>query len=535
MKKLLSLIFLTITLLTFIQAYDEPTTDSIQTTTLDTSFNIYDPTTITITSPEEIAYPKTSIKLLINLTQGSCDLTYSDTYLNSSTFWKIMDSDENQEPEEIILNEKYYTLCRKCSSYNRQKTFREGFHFLAISCLNRPYINATTGFLIDSTAPRIISQSPRNKQFTNGSEFSVKYTEDFQIKTTLSIFTINKTQEESKPKVELFGMTYCPYCAQAEKGILPVVNLLENKIDFKIRYIQYFMHGKKEEIETYRQICIREEESSKFLQYIECFVKDGNATRCLNYLNINVDDCMQNRALDYYQQDSILSTNYGIEGSPTLVINGKIVNEIDRSPAGFLQTICNTFETQPDECNEILSSTRPYPGFDEYSSTSTPTTEPSSGGGQGGYGTTPTTYSKQCDSGKNKECKFNINLKSLDNQDIFYMLSITDYGNRTISTRPTIIRVDTTLPIINNPSSFYTQKNKEITFKLNITEQNFEKITYLDNYEKVPKPKLLCTRLKNNLCEAKKFFTRGNHNLEIQILDKAGNNIQLKNIIFTTN
>ena len=59
----------------------------------------------------------------------------------------------------------------------------------------------------------------------------------------------NKTSEitkSDKPKVELFVMSYCPYGTQIEKGIIPAVQALGDKIDFNLKFVNYSMHGKKE-------------------------------------------------------------------------------------------------------------------------------------------------------------------------------------------------------------------------------------------------------------------------------------------------
>src|SRR3989344_4506953 len=45
-----------------------------------------------------------------------------------------------------------------------------------------------------------------------------------------------------KPGVELYVFTYCPYGLQMEKAVLPVVELLGDKINFRIRQIGA-MHG----------------------------------------------------------------------------------------------------------------------------------------------------------------------------------------------------------------------------------------------------------------------------------------------------
>ncbi len=184
--------------------------------------------------------------------------------------------------------------------------------------------------------------------------------------------------KSDKPKVELFIMTHCPYGTQAEKGILPVYELLGNKIDSNINFVHYFMHGETEEEETYRQICIREEQSDKYIDYLKCFLDgDGNADAsgyiangndpqtCIENAGIDetsLNECISERAEDYYAEESELSEGYGVQGSPTLVINGKQISS-SRSPAAYLETICSAFNDAPELCQEEVSSETPSPGF----------------------------------------------------------------------------------------------------------------------------------------------------------------------------
>ena len=178
--------------------------------------------------------------------------------------------------------------------------------------------------------------------------------------------------KSDKPKVELFVMSYCPYGTQAEKGIIPVFELLKDKIDSSIRFVHYVMHGDKETQENFRQICIREEQSDKFLNYLKCFLEDANYSKCLTEAGINtvsLEDCIENRVEDYYKVDSDLSQGYGVRGSPTLVINGQIISS-GRSSSAFLDTICSGFNDTPEECSEELSSNTPSPGFGYKYSTS---------------------------------------------------------------------------------------------------------------------------------------------------------------------
>ena len=60
-------------------------------------------------------------------------------------------------------------------------------------------------------------------------------------------------------------------------------------------------------------------------------------------------------------------------------------------------------------------------------------------------------------------------------------------------------------------------------FDFSVTEANFNEVSYIDWKDKNPKAKTLCSRLKNGICETKKSFSKGNHNLTVTVLDEAGN------------
>ncbi len=75
------------------------------------------------------------------------------------------------------------------------------------------------------------------------------------------------SQKSDKPVVELFVMSHCPYGTQIEKGILPAVEALGDKIDFQLKFCNYAMHGEKELKEQLTQYCIMETEPKKFNEY----------------------------------------------------------------------------------------------------------------------------------------------------------------------------------------------------------------------------------------------------------------------------
>jgi hypothetical protein len=186
--------------------------------------------------------------------------------------------------------------------------------------------------------------------------------------------------KSDKPEVELFVMSHCPYGTQIEKGMIPVLKLLGDKIDFDLRFVNYAMHGEVEITEQTRQYCIQKGQNNKLMPYLECFLADGDSDRCLTEANINkavLDACVEQADAEFKITENLadqsarfpkflvhddLNVKYGIGGSPGLVINGKQVSS-GRSPAALLATICNAFNNAPEECSQELDAATPSPGF----------------------------------------------------------------------------------------------------------------------------------------------------------------------------
>lgn len=187
-----------------------------------------------------------------------------------------------------------------------------------------------------------------------------------------------------KPKVELFVMAFCPYGTQIEKGMLPVVNTLKDKIDFQVKFCDYSMHGKQEIDEQLNQYCIETEQAGKYLSYLKCFLDAGKGADCLKSTGIDqtkMSACVaktdakfkvtanyndkttwlsgQYPLFDVYKDDN---TKYNVQGSPTLVING-VESSAGRDATSLLKAICGAFNTQPEECKTVLSTTAPSTGF----------------------------------------------------------------------------------------------------------------------------------------------------------------------------
>ncbi len=193
-------------------------------------------------------------------------------------------------------------------------------------------------------------------------------------------------QKTAKPAVELYVFTYCPYGTQSEKGIIPAVKLLGNKIDFKIRQIGA-MHGEHEKIEAQRQLCIDKQYPTKYIDYALAFALNseigacGSDAQCLEPLinaiytkfgitKSKIDACMKTDGATLYSAEVANSQSKGIGSSPTLVINGSTI-QANRDSASILKLICTGFTTVPAECNTVLSSTAPSAGFGQGTTSNT--------------------------------------------------------------------------------------------------------------------------------------------------------------------
>ncbi len=159
---------------------------------------------------------------------------------------------------------------------------------------------------------------------------------------------------------------------------------LGSKIDFKLKFCDYAMHGEKEVDEQLNQYCIQKEEPAKLQSYLKCFLEDGNSERCATAAGLNkskVKSCVASvdktfkvkekfkdqstwvsgrfPAFDVFKADN---EKYGVQGSPTLIINGQQVS-VGRDSASLLSAICSSFNSPPAECQKQLSSAAPSPGF----------------------------------------------------------------------------------------------------------------------------------------------------------------------------
>ena len=156
------------------------------------------------------------------------------------------------------------------------------------------------------------------------------------------------------------------------------------------------------------------------------------------------------------------------------------------------------------------------------------------GGGSGGGTKNPNASSDSADclpeERGRRECSFSINLTDYDGQEIKYWFNLSDILDNIVESKTKKINVDTTLPMINFFN--YTQNGRRVTFLFDVTEINFDEINYMDFNDKMPRWRRLCSKLKDNVCEKRKSFRKGERNVSIRVIDDANNIVEIKNIIF---
>jgi len=186
-----------------------------------------------------------------------------------------------------------------------------------------------------------------------------------------------KTEEipkTDKPVVDLFVMSFCPFGNQAENTLLPVYNLLKDKVNWNINYIVGVtgntvnsLHGQKEVDQDMREACVNEDYGlDKFWDFIT-YVNDncGSAGECwkeaANKAGISaekIQNCVDERGLELMKENAQESNEAGASGSPTMIINGVKTRTVYQygDSESYKETICSAFKNPPEECSETLDS-----------------------------------------------------------------------------------------------------------------------------------------------------------------------------------
>ncbi len=211
-------------------------------------------------------------------------------------------------------------------------------------------------------------------------------------KTTAANQTQNQTAsatvtKSAKANLEAFVVSSCPFGLQMQRAIAQAVKAVPSLAQsVTVRYIGSISGGKitsmhdsapggGEAQENLRQICIREEQPAKYWPYVSCYMQKatgtlpngmplGDSTSCQASTGVDtakLNACVSDpkRGLADAQKDFDLNTKYGVQGSPTLVLNGTTINESNyggRSADGVKSMVCAGLTSQSSFCSQKLDT-----------------------------------------------------------------------------------------------------------------------------------------------------------------------------------
>jgi len=131
-----------------------------------------------------------------------------------------------------------------------------------------------------------------------------------------------------------------------------------------------------------------------------------------------------------------------------------------------------------------------------------------------------------CESGTNGECVFSdVDLTDYDGQEIRYWFEVEDRAGNIDTSKEVVVTVDTSEPIVHFFD--YQIERRIVNFIFEIEDKNFDSVYYVDNRDIVPQEKTLCSRLNDGRCNVRKSFKKGMHDLEIYLMDKSGNQVEV--------
>lgn len=192
--------------------------------------------------------------------------------------------------------------------------------------------------------------------------------------TTPDTETPTEVPKSDKPKVELFIWGYCPYGVQAQGPMAEVAKLLKGSADFSA--VMYFDgHGAFETQENKIESCIQKLYPDKYWDYAAKFVTDvypvcsstrteecdkTESTKVMTSLGIDsakVFSCVSTDGAALIAAAAQRASSLGVSGSPSIAINGVVVQPASRTADAFKDSVCAAFNSAPSSCSTALSNT----------------------------------------------------------------------------------------------------------------------------------------------------------------------------------
>ena len=141
--------------------------------------------------------------------------------------------------------------------------------------------------------------------------------------------TCESLPKSDKPVLETFVVSRCPYGLQMQRMMAEAIKNSSDVAQYvKVRYIGAVssdgktitsMHGDAEAQENLRQICIRDEQASKYWSYVSCQMKSGDTAGCEKSTGVDsakLASCIsdKNRGVAFAKVDFDLATKNNASG-----------------------------------------------------------------------------------------------------------------------------------------------------------------------------------------------------------------------------
>lgn len=472
----------------------------------------------------------------------SCSGTGNDTELDITPPTLIINSpiqDEvytergillNVDPSEISSIDYQYKddprrwtqVCNSCSSYSRERGFKEGLNELTFrvkdAADNTAYFDLS--FYVDSKNPTIKSTEP-SQGFASG-DFTIQFDEDNPLTLTINYgnsnvgirtHSINLDSEcslvgsthECSTNVNLAdydGQQIDYYVilediagniAQSQPEFLDVDNS-----DPIIESAEFTKEGKS--------ITFNIEITEPYLKGVYYFENVGNnpkeKTLC-SVLNGNVCSKKVSFPDGDHEVEIIVRDEAGNEATTSLsfFIDSAKPEIISISPQGDFASGLFGVEFEEELPQQVLL---------DY------------GNLESSMKSKILDLTSECiHQGSDYFCLADVSLSDYEGEEIEYKFSVTDIGGQTAEDGRDGLKVDNSYPVIQTLD--FEVNGKSVVFNIEILESNLKEITYLDDSDTNPKEKKLCTKLNGNLCQKKVTFSHdGDHDVTITVKDLSG-------------
>lgn len=419
---------------------------------------------------------------------------------------------------------RWISLCSDCDSYAQQRSFEEGLNVITFRATDGAGNDAfyVKSFSVDSKVPKIKSFSP-NSGFATG-EFTVRFEEDNPEDLILHYGNL-----EVGFRQHLFDLDAECYMEAKDHVCTTSVNLSDYD-GWQIGVDSSLSDVAGNVVQT-PQYFLNVDYSSSTIGNVDYVVEGGKVT-----FSIEVDEPFLS-AVTYIDHSE---NNPKEKKLCTKLVNGicnkKIgfkdgeheVEIIVTDRAGNRDSKFVTFftDSKKPKIKDIEPSKKFASGlfeveFEEQNPESV-TLE------YGNYGTGFFTYDFVLDedcyaiNDKRTYCSKNIDLSDFEGQKINYIFTVMDIASSSAQKGKSALLVDNTFPVIDSIN--YTVSGKSAEVVISATEDNIDKILYLNNDDARPRESTFCSKLGiDGTCKKKIRLNEGLNRIDFTVRDEAGN------------